>query len=161
MLFRSVNTTGFKRDRAVFEDLIYQNVRQSGGQTSADARAPTGMMLGTGTRVVATEKVHAQGNVITTQNALDVAISGDGFFQVLQPDGTLDLLPLMTRLWALCDAGLSADDLLGQGAALFHVNLSDGLARWATAALHAQGVSDVVLGGGCFYNRLKIGRAHV
>lgn len=85
----NVNTTGFKRDRAMFEDLLYQNVRQSGGQTSADARAPTGMMLGTGTRVVATEKVHAQGNIITTQNALDVAISGEGFFQVLQPDGTL------------------------------------------------------------------------
>ena len=62
---------------------------RSGGQNTADNRAPTGLMLGTGTRVVATEKIHAQGNLITTQNALDVAISGDGFFQVLQPDGTL------------------------------------------------------------------------
>ena len=85
----NVNTNGFKRDRAVFQDLLYQKVQQAGGQTSADARAPTGLMLGTGTRVVATEKIHAQGNMITTQNALDVAISGDGFFQVLQPDGTL------------------------------------------------------------------------
>jgi len=85
----NVNTTGFKRDRAVFEDLLYQNVRQAGGQTSADNRAPTGMMIGTGTRVVATEKIHAQGNMITTQNALDMAINGEGYFQVLQPDGTL------------------------------------------------------------------------
>ena len=85
----NVNTTGYKRDRAVFEDLLYQNVRQAGGQTAADSRSPTGMMLGTGTRIVATEKIHAQGNLITTQNALDLAINGDGFFQVLQPDGTL------------------------------------------------------------------------
>jgi len=85
----NVNTNGFKRDRAVFEDLLYQNVRQAGGQTSANERAPTGLMLGTGTRIVATEKIQAQGNMITTQNALDVAISGDGFFQVLQPDGSL------------------------------------------------------------------------
>ena len=85
----NVNTSGFKRDRAVFEDLLYQNYKQPGGQNTADNRAPTGLMLGTGTRVVATEKIHAQGNLITTQNALDVAISGDGFFQVLQPDGTL------------------------------------------------------------------------
>jgi flagellar basal-body rod protein FlgG len=85
----NVNTTGFKRERAVFEDLLYQNVRQVGGQTSANTVAPTGLMLGTGVRVIATEKNHAQGNMITTQNALDVAISGDGFFQVLQPDGSL------------------------------------------------------------------------
>ena len=85
----NVNTTGFKRERAVFEDLLYQNVRQVGGQTSANTVSPTGLMLGTGVRVIATEKNHAQGNMITTQNALDVAVSGDGFFQVLQPDGTL------------------------------------------------------------------------
>ena len=60
----NVNTTGFKRDRAVFEDLLYQNVRQPGGQTSANDRTPTGMMLGTGTRITATEKIHAQGNLI-------------------------------------------------------------------------------------------------
>jgi flagellar basal-body rod protein FlgG len=85
----NVNTTGFKRDRATFEDLLYQNVRQGGAQTSADTAAPTGLLLGTGTRVVATEKLHAQGNIIQTQNAFDVAISGEGFFQILQPDGTL------------------------------------------------------------------------
>ena len=85
----NVNTNGYKRDRAVFEDLLYQRVVQSGGQTSANSTSPTGMMLGTGERVVATEKNHSQGNMVMTQNALDVAISGDGFFQILQPDGTL------------------------------------------------------------------------
>jgi len=85
----NVNTTGFKRDRATFEDLLYQNVKQGGAQTSADTAAPTGLLLGTGTRVVATEKLHAQGNLIQTQNAFDIAISGEGFFQILQPDGTL------------------------------------------------------------------------
>jgi len=85
----NVNTTGFKRDRATFEDLLYQSVRQGGAQTSADTAAPTGLLLGTGTRVVATEKLHAQGNLIQTENAFDLAISGEGFFQILQPDGTL------------------------------------------------------------------------
>ena len=85
----NVNTNGYKRDRAVFEDLLYQRVVQSGGQTSANSNSPTGLMLGTGVRVVATEKIHAQGNMVMTQNALDVAISGDGFFQILQPDGTM------------------------------------------------------------------------
>ena len=85
----NVNTTGFKRDRAVFEDLLYQTVRQAGGQTAVDARAPTGLMVGTGTRIVATEKLYGQGNLMTTENALDIAISGEGFFQILQPDGTL------------------------------------------------------------------------
>ncbi|MEI7537337.1 MAG: flagellar basal-body rod protein FlgG [Comamonadaceae bacterium] len=85
----NVNTTGFKRDRAVFEDLLYQNVRQSGGQTDATSQAPTGLMLGTGVRVVATEKMHAQGNMVNSQNPLDVAIAGEGFFQIAQADGTI------------------------------------------------------------------------
>jgi flagellar basal-body rod protein FlgG len=85
----NVNTTGFKRDRAMFEDLLYQNVRQAGGQTAATTVAPTGLMLGTGTRIVATEKIHAQGNMINTQNALDIAIQGEGMFQIQQPDGTI------------------------------------------------------------------------
>ena len=85
----NVNTTGFKRDRAVFEDLLYQNVRQAGGQTGATTQAPTGLMLGTGVRVVATEKLHAQGNMVNSQNPLDMAISGEGHFQVLQANGSL------------------------------------------------------------------------
>jgi len=84
----NVNTTGFKRDRAVFEDLLYQNVRQAGGQTGAGTQAPTGLMLGTGVRVVATEKLHAQGNMVNSQNPLDLAIAGEGHFQILQADGT-------------------------------------------------------------------------
>ncbi len=84
----NVNTTGFKRDRAMFEDLLYQNVRQAGGQTAQTTQAPTGLMLGTGTRIVATEKNHAQGNMINTQNALDLAIAGEGMFQIQMPDGT-------------------------------------------------------------------------
>jgi flagellar basal-body rod protein FlgG len=85
----NVNTSGFKRDRAIFEDLLYQNVRQPGGQTGTNTQSPTGLMLGTGVRVVATEKLHAQGNMVNTQNPLDMAIAGSGFFQITQPDGTI------------------------------------------------------------------------
>lgn len=85
----NVNTTGFKKGRAKFEDLLYQNVRQVGGQTSQNTTLPSGLMLGTGVRVVATEKLHTQGNAINTGNALDVAINGRGFFQVELPDGTI------------------------------------------------------------------------
>ena len=85
----NVNTTGFKQGRAVFEDLLYQNVRQSGGQSSQDTLLPSGMNLGTGVRVVATEKLFTQGSVLQTDNAMDVAINGRGFFQVLKPDGEL------------------------------------------------------------------------
>lgn len=84
----NVSTNGFKQSRAVFEDLLYQNVRQVGGQTSQDTRLPSGLMLGTGTRVVATEKLHSQGSIQTTGNSLDVAVDGKGFFPILLPDGT-------------------------------------------------------------------------
>lgn len=85
----NVNTTGFKKSRAVFEDLMYQNVRQVGAATSQDTQAPSGLSLGTGVRVVATEKVYTQGSSSQTGNSLDVSIQGRGFFQVLLPDGTL------------------------------------------------------------------------
>ena len=85
----NVNTTGFKRDRATFEDMLYQNLRQPGAQVGADAQAPTGLMLGTGVRIVSTEKTHTQGSLVTTKNALDMAVQGDGFFQISQPDGTI------------------------------------------------------------------------
>ncbi|MCU4118017.1 flagellar basal-body rod protein FlgG [Variovorax sp. N23] len=84
----NVGTTGFKRSRAVFEDLMYQNMRQVGGQTSDQTRLPSGLQLGTGVRVVATERLHSQGNLTKTDNPKDVAINGGGFFQVLMPDGT-------------------------------------------------------------------------
>jgi flagellar basal-body rod protein FlgG len=85
----NVNTTGFKKSRAVFEDLLYQNVRQVGAATSQDTEAPSGMSLGTGVRVVATEKTYTQGNLNQTGNSLDLAVNGRGFFQILLPDGTL------------------------------------------------------------------------
>jgi flagellar basal-body rod protein FlgG len=84
----NVSTTGFKKDRAVFEDLLYQNVKQVGAATSQDTTAPTGLSLGTGVRVVATEKNYTQGGLSNTGNALDVAINGRGFFQVAMPDGS-------------------------------------------------------------------------
>ncbi|MDT8311666.1 MAG: flagellar basal-body rod protein FlgG [Methylophaga sp.] len=85
----NVNTTGFKQDRAVFEDLLYQTIRQPGAQSSADTQLPSGLMIGTGVRTVATEKIHTQGSIVQTQNALDVAINGRGFFQILLPDGDI------------------------------------------------------------------------
>jgi flagellar basal-body rod protein FlgG len=84
----NVGTTGFKRSRAVFEDLMYQNLRQSGGQTSDQTRMPSGLQLGTGVRIVATERIHTQGTPTKTDNSKDIAINGNGFFQVLMPDGT-------------------------------------------------------------------------
>ncbi len=84
----NVNTTGFKRGRAVFEDLLYQNVRQVGAQSSQDTQLPTGLMLGTGVRTVATEKLFTQGNSIETKSPLDMSIQGRGFFQIQLPDGT-------------------------------------------------------------------------
>jgi flagellar basal-body rod protein FlgG len=84
----NVNTTGFKRGRAIFEDLLYQNVVQVGGLTSQQTEAPTGLNLGTGVRVVATDKQFSQGNLVTTNNPLDLAVEGRGFFEILLPDGT-------------------------------------------------------------------------
>jgi flagellar basal-body rod protein FlgG len=84
----NVSTAGFKKGRAVFEDLLYQNVRQVGGSTSQDTTAPSGVHLGTGVRVVATEKIYTQGNFSQTDNAFDVAIEGRGFFQIQMPDGS-------------------------------------------------------------------------
>jgi len=84
----NVSTTGFKKGRAAFEDLLYQNIRQVGAAGTQDTQLPTGLSLGTGSRVVATEKIFTQGSVSITENALDVAINGRGFFQVLMPDGS-------------------------------------------------------------------------
>lgn len=85
----NVSTTGFKKGRAAFEDLLYQNVRQVGSSTSQDTQMPTGLSLGTGTRIVSTEKSYTQGSLSQTENALDIAIEGHGFFQIQLPDGTL------------------------------------------------------------------------
>lgn len=84
----NVSTTGFKRARAVFEDLLYQVIRQPGAQTSQQTQLPSGFQLGVGARTVATERIHTQGSLQQTDNALDVAINGRGFFQILMPDGS-------------------------------------------------------------------------
>jgi flagellar basal-body rod protein FlgG len=75
----NVNTTGFKKSRAVFEDLIYQTVRQAGAQSAQNTELPSGLMLGTGVRTVATQKLHSQGNIVQTNNSFDVAVQGNGF----------------------------------------------------------------------------------
>jgi len=84
----NTNTTGFKRDRASFEDLLYQTQRQPGAASSEQTQLPTGMQTGTGVRIAATAKEFSQGNLNQTGNALDVAINGRGFFEVLMPDGS-------------------------------------------------------------------------
>ena len=84
----NVSTNGFKKSRAVFEDLLYQNVRQPGAQSSQQTQLPSGLQIGTGVRAVATERIHTQGNPQQTGNSKDVMINGSGFFQVLMPDGT-------------------------------------------------------------------------
>jgi flagellar basal-body rod protein FlgG len=84
----NVSTSGFKRARAVFEDLLYQTLRQPGAQSSEQTQLPSGLQIGTGVKPVATERIFTQGNLQQTGNAKDVAIQGNGFFQVLMPDGT-------------------------------------------------------------------------
>lgn len=85
----NASTAGYKRSRAVFEDLLYQNQRQVGAQSSQDSLYPTGLMIGTGVRTVATEKLFSQGSMSQTQNPLDVGIDGKGFLQILMPDGSM------------------------------------------------------------------------
>ncbi|MBG2803136.1 flagellar basal-body rod protein FlgG [Proteus mirabilis] len=84
----NVSTNGFKRQRAVFEDLLYQTLRQPGAMTSEQTNAPSGLQIGTGVRPVATERLHSQGNLAQTNGTRDVAIKGQGFFHVQLPDGT-------------------------------------------------------------------------
>ncbi len=84
----NVSTNGFKRGRAVFEELMYQTIRQPGALSSDQTTLPSGLQLGTGVRPVATERIHTQGNPQQTGNSKDVAVIGQGFFQVTMPDGT-------------------------------------------------------------------------
>ena len=84
----NVSTNGFKRARPVFEDLLYQTLRQPGAQSSQSTQIPAGLQLGTGARPVSTARIHTQGSLLQTGNSLDLAIDGAGFFQVLLPDGT-------------------------------------------------------------------------
>ena len=84
----NTSTNGFKRARAVFEDLLYQTIRQPGAQSSQQTQLPSGLQLGTGVKPVSTESIFTQGGLQQTENQRDVAIRGVGFFQVLLPDGT-------------------------------------------------------------------------
>lgn len=85
----NVSTNGFKKSHAVFEDLMYQNLRQVGSNTSEQSTLPSGLQVGLGVRTVATSRNFAQGNLQQTGNNLDIAIQGNGFFQLTLPDGTL------------------------------------------------------------------------
>jgi len=85
----NVSTNGYKRQRAVFEDLLYQNLRQPGAQSTQQTQIPSGLQLGVGVRTVSTEHIHTQGTLQRTENPLDIAINGQGFFQIQMPDGTL------------------------------------------------------------------------
>ena len=82
------STNGFKRAHAVFEDLMYQNLRQTGANSSEQTQLPTGLQVGLGVRPVATSRQFTQGNLQQTNNNLDIAIKGSGFFQITNPDGT-------------------------------------------------------------------------
>ena len=85
----NVSTVGFKKDRAVFEDLLYQVRRQPGAESGADSQLPSGLQIGSGVRTVATQKMFSEGDFQITDNSFDVAISGDGFLQVVLPDGSI------------------------------------------------------------------------
>jgi flagellar basal-body rod protein FlgG len=85
----NTNTTGFKSDRAAFQDLMYQNVNQVGAQSTQNTQYSTGLSVGTGVRIAATEKNYLQGSVLQTGGNLDMSITGLGFFQITMPDGTL------------------------------------------------------------------------
>lgn len=84
----NVSTNGYKRAQAVFEDLLYQTVRQPGAQSSQSTQIPSGLQVGTGVRTVATQRIQTQGNLQQTGNTLDVAIQGAGYFQIQLPDGS-------------------------------------------------------------------------
>lgn len=85
----NVNTTGYKRDRAAFETLAYQTVTAPGAPSTAETKYATGLNLGTGVRIQGTARIDTQGSMQTTGNSLDLALDGDGYFQVQMPGGTL------------------------------------------------------------------------
>jgi flagellar basal-body rod protein FlgG len=85
----NINTTGYKAGRVAFQDLMYQNIRQVGAQSTQNTQLSTGLTLGTGVRIVATEKDYTQGSVNQTNGALDLEVNGRGFFQITMPDGTI------------------------------------------------------------------------
>ena len=136
----NASTTGFKRDRAVFADLIYQNVVQVGSQSSEDTIMPSGLNIGTGVRTVATEKLFTQGNIVQTGNSLDVAIQGRGFLQILLPDGAT----------AYTRDGTLQKDATGQLVTSMGYNLEPGITipdDALTVSISSDGVVSVVSQG--------------
>lgn len=136
----NASTTGFKRDRAVFADLIYQNVVQVGSQSSEDTVMPSGLNIGTGVRTVATEKLFTQGNIVQTGNSLDVAIQGRGFLQILMPDGAI----------AYTRDGTLQKDATGQLVTSMGYNLEPGITipdDALTVSISSDGVVSVVSQG--------------
>jgi flagellar basal-body rod protein FlgG len=85
----NASTVGYKKSRAIFEDLLYQNINQPGGRSSQETELPSGLMLGAGSKVVANQKNFSQGNMLSTENSLDWMIQGPGFFEVLTPNGSI------------------------------------------------------------------------
>src|SRR5690349_8657585 len=112
----NVNTTGFKKSRADFQDLLYQTIRAPGAPTTSNSQTPTGIQVGLGSRPAAVERINTQGDYTQTGNDLDLAIEGTGFFQVQMPDGSL----AYTRAGAFKlnqdGAVVTSDGLLLQGA---------------------------------------------
>ncbi|GLS89288.1 flagellar basal-body rod protein FlgG [Psychromonas marina] len=84
----NASTVGFKKSRAVFEDLLYQNINQPGANATQDTKLPSGLMIGAGAKVVAVQKNFSQGNALTTNNSLDLMVDGRGFFEIEMPDGS-------------------------------------------------------------------------
>lgn len=84
----NASTVGFKKSRAIFEDLLYQNVNQPGANATENSKLPSGLMIGSGAKVVAVQKNFSQGNVLTTNNSLDIMVDGSGFFEIEMPDGS-------------------------------------------------------------------------
>ncbi|AZY49072.1 flagellar basal-body rod protein FlgG [Bordetella avium] len=149
----NVQTNGFKRERAVFQDLMYQTLRQPGAQVGDANQLPTGLQLGTGARVAATQRLHSAGNLNNTGAEMDVAIQGRGFFQVDLPDGT----QAYTR-----DGGLGMDQngqLTTMGGYVIQppINVPDNA---LSMAINKEGVVSVTLPGNAGVN-VQIGQLQV
>ena len=140
----NANTTGYKSSRAAFQDLVYQNIQQVGAQSTQNTQYSTGLSLGTGVKIAATEKNYLQGSLLQTGNSLDMSVSGQGFFQITMPDGSL----AYTR-----DGSFSLDS---QGNV---VNASGyPISPAITVPITAQSVT---IGSDGTVTMTKIGRAHV
>jgi flagellar basal-body rod protein FlgG len=141
----NVNTAGFKRSRAEFQDLLYQTVTAPGARSSSTTRTPGGIQLGLGARPSAVKKIFSQGDLKGTANPLDLAIEGAGFFKVLRPDGTVSVTQpgqaAQTEVGQLELAGfVNPTGLLSLGGNLFQPTESSGDATDGTPGLDGLGL---------------------